>query len=176
MTQYAGRLLAFAFLALVARSGWAADSSAGITPRAAFERLKTLAGEWQGTMGERGGTNLATVNYRVTAAGSALVETLGSGTPYEMPTVYHLDGQKLVLTHYCAAGNQPRMALNARASSAERLVFDFAGGTNLKSTKDGHMHSLRIRFEGPNAVATEWDYWKAGKKASTEHLYFARKR
>ena len=55
--------------------------------------------------------------YAVTAAGSAVVETVFPGTEHEMVTVYHADGSDLVLTHYCMEGNQPRM----RAKAARRL-------------------------------------------------------
>ena len=54
-------------------------------------------------------TDQVVSTYRVTAAGSAVMEVLFPGTDHEMVTVYHQDGDDLILTHYCAAGNQPRM-------------------------------------------------------------------
>jgi hypothetical protein len=42
------------------------------------------------------------VEYRVTGAGSAVVETLFPGTPHEMVTVYHARKGVLCMTHYCA--------------------------------------------------------------------------
>jgi hypothetical protein len=93
-----------------------------------------------------------------------VMETLFRGTPHEMVTMYHLDGDKLLLTHYCAAGNQPRMVLNVQQSTPELLVFEFAGGTNLDPTKDMHMHAGRIRILGADRLENEWDSYQAGKK------------
>jgi hypothetical protein len=90
-----------------------------------------------------------------------------------MITVYHLDGDRLVLTHYCAAGNQPKLALT-RKSTADTLDFDFVSATNMKSRKDMHMHSLRIRFEGANALVTEWDGFKDGRKTDTTKFFLKR--
>jgi hypothetical protein len=151
-----------------------AQHAASPSARAAFDRLKTLAGEWRGNIGERGTGQETTVGYRLIAAGSALAETLFAGPPHEMITVYHLDGEKLVLTHYCAAGNQPKLALTKK-STADTLDFDFVSGTNMKSRKDDHMHSLRLRFEGPNAITTEWDGYKDGRKTGTTKFFLTRK-
>ena len=84
------------------------------------DRLKTLAGEWRGTMGQRGKGEETTVTYRLIANNSALAETLFPGTPHEMITVYHLDSDKLLLTHYCTAGNQPTLALTKKSTAATR--------------------------------------------------------
>ena len=84
-----------------------------------FDRLKSLEGTWTGRSGwDEGadkGAGEVTVIYKVTAAGSAVQETLFPGTPHEMVTMYHMDGADLMLTHYCAAGNQPRMKLEPSA-------------------------------------------------------------
>jgi hypothetical protein len=42
--------------------------------------------------------------------------------PYEMVTVYHLDGKKLVLTHYCSGGTQPRV--RSKGLKGNVLAFD----------------------------------------------------
>ncbi|HSB61114.1 MAG TPA: hypothetical protein VLI67_05305, partial [Vicinamibacteria bacterium] len=97
--------------------------AAGAKPSAGFERFKALAGEWvaaeDGEMARKGDL---VARYAVTAAGSAVVETIFPGTSHEMVTVYHADGPDLVLTHYCVEGNQPRM----RAKNAGASRFDFA--------------------------------------------------
>ena len=49
------------------------------------------------------------LSYELIAGGTALVERERTDKTPEMLTVYHLDGKRLVLTHYCMAGNQPRM-------------------------------------------------------------------
>jgi hypothetical protein len=138
----------------------------GISAADAFAKMKTLVGEWTGKAGEGQGDADARVVYRLTGAGSALVETLFPGLPHEMITVYHLDGDRLMMTHYCAAGNQPRMTLT-QTSTPQSLVFAFSGATNLKSDKDMHMHDLSIRFVDPDHIQGEWVSYQDGRKAGT---------
>ena len=155
--------------------GMAARAGDKPTPaETAFERLKGLAGEWHGHIGDREKGPTATVLYRTTAAGHTVMETLFPGTSHEMITMYHLEESKLVLTHYCAAGNQPRMALTKK-STADLLDFNFIGGANISSRRDGHMHAARIRFEGRDSLATEWDYFQDGKKTDTKKFFLKRK-
>jgi hypothetical protein len=173
-SSYDTILLTAAVVCLLATASPAtAASSKAATARAAFERLKGLAGEWRGTIGDREKGQAATVSYRLIANGSAVAETLLAGTPHEMITVFHLDGDKLVLTHYCAAGNQPKLSLTKK-STPDVLDFDFVSGTDMKSKQDEHMHSLRIRFEGANAIVTEWDGSKDGRKSDTTKFFLIR--
>jgi hypothetical protein len=142
----------------------------------AFERLKNLAGEWQlaapGDEAERGKT---TVRYRLTARGSALVETLFPDTDKEMVTVYHRDGDQVVLTHYCCCGNQPRMKAQD-GSAKDELVFEFAGGTNLNPAKDPHMHGYRVRFVDADHLHGEWQFYVGGKAAEKHTFDLVRKK
>ena len=151
----------------------ARPAAPGISAADAFARMKTLVGEWAGKAGEGQGDADVRVVYRLTGAGSALVETLSPGSPHEMITVYHLDGDRLMMTHYCAAGNQPRMTLTA-ASTPQELVFAFSGATNLKSDKDMHMHDLSIRFVDPDHIVGEWVSFQDGRKAGTTTFSVAR--
>lgn len=137
--------------------------------RAQLERLKALAGTWKG----KGHGMDVEVTWRVTGNGSAVVETMGPGTPYEMITVYHLDGDQLLLTHYCGAGNQP--TLKAVGGDAGSIAFDFVRATNLKPG-DEHMHALRITFVGPDALRSEWTSWKDGKPGEPAPFELTRSR
>lgn len=127
----------------------------------AFEKLKSLAGAWDGTHGEGDQKSPVSVTYKVTAAGSVVVETLFVDTPHEMVTLYHMDGDDLVLTHYCAAQNQPRM--KAAKSDGKSVRFEFVGATNLKSEKDMHMHSAKIDFVDADTIRSEWTAYNDGK-------------
>ena len=153
---------------------FAGDKVPPLSATEAFAKIKSLAGEWTGKAGEPGKQFDATIIYRVTAGGSAVIETMAPGSKYEMITVYHLDGDKLLLTHYCSAGNQPRMALTEK-SSGNTLDFNFVGGTNMKSKRDSHMHSVRIRIPDANTLSSEWDHFEAGKKSSTMKFELKRK-
>lgn len=140
---------------------------APVPAASALERMRALAGDWvdaDGNLGVPPGTVVA--SYRVTGNGSAVVETLFPGSPHEMMTVYHVDGTDLVLTHYCAVGNQPRM--RAKTLDGNVLEFAFDGGTNFDPAKDMHMHDARIELVGPAELRGEWRSWEGGKPA--EHV------
>jgi hypothetical protein len=99
---------------------------------------------------------------KVTAAGSAVQETLFPGQPHEMVSIYHRDGADLVMTHYCALGNQPRMKADPK-SPANQIRFLFAGGTNLDPAKDKHMHEGTITFVDDDHIEWTGVCWDGGK-------------
>jgi hypothetical protein len=154
---------------------FAADAPPKNTP---LDRLKSLEGTWTGTAawneGGQKGTGDVTVVYKVTAAGSAVQEVLFPGTPHEMVTMYHMDGSDLVLTHYCAAGNQPRMKLQ-ETKEPNVLSFGFAGGTNMKES-DRHMHAARITLADADHVKGVWTSMEAGKPVGEASFDLARKK
>ena len=156
------RILTAAVAVLLLAGGVDVFAAESFDAKAAFEALKKLEGSWEGTSPE----GPVSVTYKVTAAGSAVAEMLFPGTPHEMITMYFLDGDKLRLTHYCAAGNQPRMVLK-NAKSAAEMNFVFDGATNMKSNKDMHMHEAVIRSLGPDHLKTEWTHYKDGVTAGT---------
>jgi hypothetical protein len=79
-----------------------------------------------------------------------------------MVTMYHLDGDDLVLTHYCKLGNQPRMRAEP-AKEANKIEFKFIGSTNLKSEDEQHMHQATLTIDGKDHFKTEWVSCKDGK-------------
>ena len=118
-------------------AGLCALSAQAAEPVAAdrFERLKSLAvGEWRGEGAN--GTTLH-VNYKTISRGSALVEIWQPGTRAETMTVFHRDGDRVLATHYCAQGNQPRLALREGGDFA----FEYVDATNLQ---DGTSHLHRL--------------------------------
>ena len=148
----------------------------GNNAAAAFERLKKLAGDWElanpKDAAEKGKT---AVRYHVTSGGSAVVETIFPGTEHEMLTVYHRDGDQLVLTHYCVLGNQPR----ARAkfgSDKDEIAFEFAGGCCLNADKDAHMHNFRVRFIDADHLHEEAQLYAGGKAGETHGFDLVRKK
>ena len=136
--------------------------------------IKKLAGDWVeiGKDGKPTGKVIST--YRVTAGGSAVEEVLFAGTPHEMITLYHLDGDDLVLTHYCVTGNQPRMKAEKQTDPA-KLVFHCDGGTNMKSENDEHMHHATLVFKDENHLQAEWLEYKDGKQVMVAAMDLARK-
>jgi hypothetical protein len=133
----------------------------------AFERLKALEGEWVDVEGVFGTKGAVAVTYRVTGGGTTVVEAFPVGTPGEMVTAYHRDGNDIVLTHYCSAGNQPRM--RATAFTGNALSFDYDGGTNIDPKVTSHMHAVKIEFLSPDEIRATWVNWSKGGP-DAEHL------
>ncbi len=152
-------------LPLALRAGEETPDSARAAPaipsNPAFDRLKLLVGEWVVVEGSFGKPGEVAVRYALTGAGSALVETLFPGAEHEMVTVYHRDGEGVVLTHYCAAGNQPRMRLKSVEGGV--FAFDYDGGTNIVVERDSHMHSAKLDLSNPDEIRSEWIGWTNGK-------------
>jgi hypothetical protein len=144
--------------------------------QANFERLKKLVGEWQlvDAKDEASKGKVMSI-YRLTAGGTAIAETIMPNSDMEMLSVYHADGDNLVLTHYCCAGNQPRMRAKAGADKDE-LVFEFAGGSNLDPAKDGHIHNGKIRFVDADHLQSEWEFYADGKPAGKHSFDLVRKK
>ena len=149
--------------AVVALAGGGA--LAGADASAAFEALKKLEGTWKGEGGMGEAKFPGTHEIRVSAAGTVVMETMNPGGDHEMINMYHMDGDDLMLTHYCAAGNQPTMELNTETSSATELHFDFTGGTNLDPAKDTHIHAAVLTLGEDGTLGEEWHGWSEGKAA-----------
>ena len=173
-----GRSL-LAFLTLAVAAAAFAVSAAAQAPvvdgRAAFERLKSLAGTWEGQAGHGQPGEAATVTYRVASGGSVVEETLFPGTPHEMISMYHVVDGELVLTHYCAMANQPRMRLDRKASTSDRLVFAFDGGTNFDPAKDTHVHSGVVEWKG-ETLRNVWTVYSGGKETGQNQFVLTRRK
>jgi hypothetical protein len=157
-------LLASVFLLLVGSAVvFAGEHSLGpYSGSKGFERMKELAGVWEGTSNMSKEGEKVRVEYRLSSGGSSVVETLFPGTPHEMVSVYFDDKGQLTMTHYCALRNQPRMKL--QKADAQNLSFVFAGGTNIDPKKDAYMHSLTITFVDKNRIIEKWALFKGGKE------------
>ena len=131
---------------------------------AGLEKLKKLAGTWVEADKDGKPTDKVVSVIKVTAAGSAVQETLFPGQAMEMVSLYHLDKGDLVMTHYCALGNQPRMKADPK-SPANQLKFLFAGGTNLDPAKDMHMHEGTLTFVDDDHIEFSGVAWVNGKPA-----------
>ena len=149
-------------LALCAVDVRAAESKDLVTAAEAFAQLKSLAGQWDGHVQTPDGP-AGKVDYRVTAGGNAVMEILFSGAPHEMITMYTLDGNDLLATHYCSMGNQPTMKLDLSASTEDTLVFRFVSVRGAEAHGD-YIHDGRIRFMPGNHVEAQWNSTGTGAK------------
>jgi hypothetical protein len=130
--------------------------------KAAFERLASLRGQWTGEMlGVR--TRLI---YTLTANGSALMEQCRPGKGPEMITMFTVDGDHLIATHYCSAKNQPQMQTPPITDVQKPLAFSLVRVTGLRSPDDFHNTGLTVIQEDNDHLTQEWLYEhkrKAGK-------------
>ncbi|MDX2197968.1 MAG: hypothetical protein SF069_03235 [Phycisphaerae bacterium] len=140
----------------------AAKAGSTTPAKAWLDRLKTLEGSWQSGDENGDGKPDTHVFYRVVSGGSAVAEFLMPGDPHEMVSVYHLDGDQLMMTHYCALGNQPRMKAVSLSDSAA-IKFDFVDGTNMKPT-DMHIHSLTLTMVDSDHITADWRAHNEGKE------------
>lgn len=142
-----------------ANAPFAEESAADADFGDAFARLKLLEGVWdEAEYGRQ-------VQYHLTGKGSALIEEFVGDPP--MTSVYHMDGEELRLTHYCNAGNQPRMIAAAYAGNA--LSFDFVDVTNLKAPEAYHTRTLDIDFVDEANVVLRFSGKKEGREIVTTH-------
>jgi len=139
-------------------------------PNAAWDKLKTLVGDWKGTYAgtDEGANGMGDVriSYRLVSNGTTLMETMDSGHDTSMITMYHVDGSRILATHYCAAGNQPRMAAPGLSPDGRRLAFRFVDASNV--TPDSEvMQGLVVTFDGPDRFSQAWTS-RAGAKGKDQ--------
>lgn len=123
-----------------------------------FGAISQLEGRWTGT-GPDG--NPAYTEFAVSSAGSAVREIMMPGTPHEMTNMYTLDGNTLVMTHYCAAGNQPRM--RARNIDGNRIEFRFDGVSDLKAPDEVYMGEMTLEIIDKDHVIEHWRSFRGGE-------------
>jgi hypothetical protein len=171
------RILASLVIALSACAlvGQAQPDKKGPGTNPALERFTQLAGEWIGKGKHGDMEHEIRVVYKVTAGGSAVVETIAPGSDHEMVTVIHPDGDALLLTHYCMLGNQPHMRATPKAGD-NKVAFEFIKATNLKSDKDMYMRSATFTFVDKDTLKTEWTHYKDGKEAGKAVFELKRKK
>jgi hypothetical protein len=145
------------------RIGWAATFAyalaADAAPATDFSRLCAIAGEWQG--GGAKGRPFA-VTYRMMSADTVLLETYGAGSGRETMTVFHPDQSRVMATHYCAQGNQPRLALQTAGPS--RWVFTFLDATNLPDPSASHLVRLELVLTDASHLVRTETYLEKGKE------------
>ena len=142
-TRFLPALLAF----------FASTASAATSPaQQAFDDLARLQGQWESTSGSR-----HTVDFRLIANGTALVETWTMSPTRTSMTVYAVDGARLISTHYCPQGNQPRLVLTEKDAKG-RYRFRFLDGTNLHDPAGSHQHLLWIDVDSADSFSRSETY------------------
>jgi hypothetical protein len=151
------------------RTHAAAGSAIAASPQ--WDKIKSLVGEWDGYAVEGDRTMPSRVEVRLTGDGSALMHWLDKGTPHEMVTMFHMDGDSLMATHYCSAHNQPRFVATPGGDPA-RIAFTFKDGTNIHPG-DAYMKRVVIVFVDADHHDEEWTF-DAGGQGRTGVFHFTR--
>ena len=126
---------------------------------AAFERLKRLVGTWNSTMKGRSGSAQVTT-YKMAGGGRVLVQDDGE----TLTNAFHLDVDKLMVTHYCASGNQPRMRV--REVDDRHIAFEMFDITNLANPQGYHTTHLDIVFVSPDRIDLAYRGTSGGRETT----------
>lgn len=137
--------------ALPASAQTSAEIAAPEGPAAQFAMLAGLEGQW--TVDQ---TDQLRIAFEVTAGGSTVMERWLVGERTHSLTVYHLDGPRLIATHYCPQGNQPRLA--AESDGEGGISFSFADATDLDSS-ESYQHDLHIAPQADGSVVRSEVYF-----------------
>jgi hypothetical protein len=128
-----------------------------------FNLLKSFSGTWEGKNAQ--GMPVQ-VSYRSTAKGSALMSEIfmpEMKSEEDMISMFHMDGDRLLLTHYCSSGNQPRMVASL-SPDGKSITFDFLDATNLATPKTGHMNRVIFTVVDANHHTEDWRFIQDGKE------------
>lgn len=163
--RFSGWLVAGSLLAALALAGEG-------KPDPAWEKMKSLVGSWEGTA--QG--HPARVSYRLVSGGTALEESLSTPDGSDMLTIYHPDGSRLLMTHYCSENNQPRMRAAGLSPDGKRIAFSFVDVTNVSGPDDPHMVGLVLLFDDPDHLTQQWTHKMGPGKEQTSAFVFTRKK
>jgi hypothetical protein len=126
----------------------------------AFTAIKNLPGSWEGK--SQNGQPVR-VDFKLTAGGSAVMSEIVVPND-DMISMFHLDGpNRLLMTHYCGAGNQPRMQASI-APDGRTITFSFMDATNLEAPDAGHMQRMVLTLIDDNHHTEEWTFAGPGKE------------
>lgn len=131
-------------------------------PAVPWARLKTLVGTWQRMDASTEAQKAFRIRYRLISADTALVEEFGDPAKQVTQTLFHPDGSRLLATHYCAQGNQPRLRL--RVDALDTMVFEYLDATNLRSASDSHLVRLTFRWRDADHLVREEVYAANGRE------------
>ena len=163
----------FARLVLVgiAVSAFAAAAGAETKANPAWEKMKSLAGAWEG----RADGQPVSVTYTLVSNGTSLMESLNAEHGVNMVTMYAPDGDTILATHYCAMGNQPRMRAKG-SGDLKSLDFQFVDATNVQDPQGEIMQKLVVTFQDADHFQQAWTARAAGKDQTSEFVYTRKKR
>jgi hypothetical protein len=135
-----------------------------------LDRFKSMVGTWSG---KATGGDTSEVTYQLAGGGTAVMADSHMGDE-NMTSMFYVDGDRLLMTHFCPSGNQPRMVATI-SPDLKMVSFDFLDATNLPGPQAGHMHRAVYLFDDASHYSEEWT-WKKEGKDSKFHYEMQRKK
>src|SRR5215217_9609082 len=129
----------------------------------AFDNMKKLVGTWQGTVM---GISI-NITIRVASSGTAILHEATAGgkrPPNHEITMFYVEGDRLLATHYCDGGNRARFEgkVSPDGKTSEFSFLDVAGGTQRGLVKrmaftmiDADHHGIELTFIMPDGKPVE---------------------
>ena len=133
---------------------------------ATFRQLASLVGEWDAT---QDGVRVKEI-YTVTANGSAIMAETRPANEPAMITMFTVDGDRLIATHYCSARNQPQMSA-APGDLEKGVAFSLERVTGLKTPGDWHNTGLTMTLDDKDHMTQRWTWLYKGKAGTTIFKY-----
>jgi len=142
-----------------------AASAALGSSETAFETFKGFEGKWAIRSGQK--TLPFEMTYESGSKGSIVTEQFGKEL-----SVFYRDGQSLLMTHFCNAGNQPRLRLreDTRPGVFEFQMFDI---TNLQNADADHVEKVVYKIVDDKTIDLEI-VWKNRKSEESEKYTLTR--
>jgi hypothetical protein len=151
----ARRITAILAIVLASVSSWAQSDA-----QKALDRFKSMVGAWTGKSAQG---QPSEVTYRLMAGGTSVMAESVMGDE-AMTSLFYVDGDRLLMTHFCPSNNQPRMKATI-SPDGKTVSFDFLDATNLASPQAGHMHRAVYVFVDPEHYSEDWTWKREGKDA-----------
>lgn len=140
-----------------------------------FQRIKALEGTWVGVDAAGQPTDQVVSVFHVTSNGHSVEEIMFPGSPNEMVNMYYRDGDDVLMTHYCAGGNQPTVKLMNTATPG-LVKFEYHDISNMITMNDEHMREGSFRWIGEDRLKAEWRSWSNGQYLSTSSFEMVRRK
>jgi len=140
----------------------------------AFAKMKTLAGEWEGQTVHDGHVLPTTTTFKAVADDSVVLDDLAPGTQHEMVTMFHMDGTRLLATHYCSNHNQPRLVA-VSGSDPNVIEFEFLDATNLPDAAARHMTHIKFIVVDSEHHIEEWTAMEKGQPITLRFEFHRKK-
>ncbi len=157
------RITVISTIVFASFSSWAQSDA-----QKALDRFKSMVGTWTGKSAQG---QPSEVTYRLMAGGTSVMAESVMGDE-AMTSLFYVDGDRLLMTHFCPSNNQPRMKATI-SPDGKTVSFDFLDATNLASPQAGHMHRAVYVFLDPEHYSEDWTWKREGKDA---HFQFALQR